>query len=180
MSSIHQVCERMLAEGFEYGSMVSTLTITQYDSTPESMGRPWLKPRVPTLSCSRIFSYEGSEPTLDWHSFVVDQEYMVDAYSKSHLLFVKVDKSRITFESDPCFSKDGLWRKETEDFPLVHWSRVASQYAGITVNPGAKGCRDLFSLWDVDSLAIWDYTCVTDMRAFENAGSDWTYRKCRK
>jgi hypothetical protein len=48
------------------------------------------------------------------------------------------------------------------------------------VNPGAKGCRDLFSLWDVDSLAIWDYTCVTDMRAFENAGSDWTYRKCRK
>ena len=175
MSSLQQVCEQMLAEGFEYGSMDGTLTITQYNSTPEAMGRPWLQPRVPTLMCSRLVRNDDAEPSLEMYSYVMMDESDKDRYSKSPLLFVKVDKSRITCESDPRFRKGGAWRVETYHAPLIQWSYVASQYAGITVYPCADDSREMFPLWDVDTLAIWDYTCVTEMRAFENAGSDWTY-----
>lgn len=173
MSTIEQVCEKMKDEGFEYGSLVNTLSITQFDSAPEVMGKPSLKPLAPTLWCSRIVTYE--ETTLEWHSFVLDQDYRVDTYAKAHLLFVKVDKSRITCEVDERFRKGGEWRKETSYIPLIHWSRVASQYAGITVDPAGNDRSDVFPMWDVGTLAIWDTKCVTEIRAFENAGSDWTY-----
>jgi hypothetical protein len=176
MSSIHQICKKAQDEGFEFGSLVNSLSITQFNSSPDVMAEPFLKPMAPTLWCSRIVTYDDFGTTLQWHSFVVDQDFRADTYAKAHLLFVKVDKSRITCEMDPRFSKGGEWRKETRYIPLIRWSRVASQYAGITVDPSEDDCRDVFPMWDVSTLAIWDHTCVTETRTFENAGTDWTYK----
>ncbi len=176
-SSIQQVCARMHAEGFEYGSIVvgvvaeaaEEAVVVPYKHNPEEEEKPSPKPTTgPTLWCSRI-----TDDTLQWHTFVVDQEYETERYAKGNLLFVKVDASRIATESDQRFQKGGVWRGGEQ--MMIRWSRVAAEYAGITVDPVKCLCNDVFQTWDVDTLAIWDLSCVTEARTFENTGVDWTY-----
>ena len=173
----------MHAEGFEYGSIVARVgavtgaaeeaAVAPYKHNPEEEEKPFPKPTTgPTLWCSRI-----TDDTLQWHTFVVDQEYETERYAKGNLLFVKVDASRIATESDERFQKGGAWRGDDQMMMMmIRWSRVAAEYAGITVDPAKCLRNDMFPTWDVDTLAIWDLSCVTEARTFENTGVDWTYR----
>jgi hypothetical protein len=161
----------MHAEGFEYGSIVVVVPpAAEVAPCKHNQEDPSLKPTTgPTLWCSRI-----TDDTLQWHTFVVDQEYETERYAKGNLLFVKVDASRIATESDQRFQKGGAWRGGEQ--MMIRWSRVAAEYAGITVDPVKCLHNDVFQTWDVDTLAIWDLSCVTETRTFENTGVDWTYR----
>ncbi len=163
----------MKREGFEYCSMVSTLSLDAFKSPPVMRNAFSSKPTAPTLSCSRIQACDGGF-VPDWYLFVVSEEFNVDEYSQKDLLFVKADSSRLVTESDPRFRKSGAWRQETQYMPTIRWPKVAAVCAGITVDPTKFEVCDVFSMWDVDTLAVWDGSCITATRAFRNTGK-WLY-----
>ena len=179
MLDMQAVCNQMINSGFQYGSMVESFSLDMYCTKPHEMGTPGLKPMAQTLYCSQIETseYDGvTEVALEWYDFVLGEDYKTDEYSARHLLFVKADPCRITSESDQRFRKNGEWRKETEYFPKIDWSGVASEYAGIVVNPSISSVRDVFPMWDVDTLAVWDAkSCITEVWGFQNAG-EWMYK----
>ena len=175
MSTIEEICTRMLDEGYEYGSLVQTLTLDQYKTSPEAMGIPWIKPMAPTLACSRIDRYEEDDGetkvALQWAEWVIDQEFEIPKYEASHLFFPKVDETSLATQTDPRFGKGGVWRHETQFMPVINWSKVARTYAGIKVDPCEMGNSDVFQMYDVDSKLIWDVTNgVKEGYFFENAG----------
>ena len=177
MSTIQEICKRMLAEGFEYGSLMETLDMSKYSSSPAAMGRPSMKPHASTIWCSRIETYdydEEPETTLQWAVWVKDQDFNIPKYENAHLFFPKVEEASITTESDSRFGKGGVWRHEMGFMPWIHWNKVATKYNGIKVDIFKDENRDAFSMWDVDTLAIWNRRCVQQEVIFENVGA-WLY-----
>jgi hypothetical protein len=174
--NIQTVSEKMKRAGFEYCAMVSTLSLDAY-RTPQAMANVVsLKPATPTLACSRIQECDGGM-VPEWYLFVVGEDFRVDEYSRRDLLFVKTDPSRLVTESDPRFGKNGAWRMEEEGsryMPTIRWPSVVAACAGITVDPAKFEVRDVFPAWDVDTLAVWDSSCITDAMAFRNVG-EWLY-----
>lgn len=171
--NIQTLSETMLREGFEYCSMVDAPSLDAYRSPPQTSAAPSVKPTFSTLYCSRLQTRDG-ETVPEWYDFVVGEEYETDAYSRKDLLFVKADSSRLVFAQDQRFRTGGAWRKETQHISTVLWSSVAAEAAGIVVDPSISEVRDVFPMWDVDTLAIWDGTCVKEHRAFRNVGA-WLY-----
>ena len=178
MLDMQAVCNQMTSAGFEYGSMVESFSLDRYCTRPHEMGRPAMKPMAPTLYCSQIKSseYDGvTEVALGWYEFVMGEDYKTDEYSARHLLFVKAHPGRITCESDKRFRKNGEWVKETKYFTAIDWPGVASEYGGIVVNTEIPIVQDVFSTWDVDTLAVWDTkSCIAEVWGFQNKG-EWMY-----
>jgi hypothetical protein len=163
----------MLDDGYRYGSLVETLDKSKFISGPVAMGNPSMKPRADTIYCSRIDTYDD-ETTLQWAVWVQDQDFDIPKYENAHLFFPKVDEASITTESDSRFGKGGVWRHEMGFMPWIHWNRVATKYDGINVDTFKDENRDVFSMWDVDTLAIWNRRCVQQEVIFENVGA-WLY-----
>ncbi len=173
--NIQTVSEKMKREGFEYCSMVSTLSLDAYKVPPVMRKASSSKPTACTLYCSRLQTC-NEETVPEWYVFVVCEDFNAAVYSQKDLLFVKADSSRLVTESDPRFRKSGAWRQETPYMPTICWPSVAGEYAGITVDPAKFEMRDVFPTWDVDTLAVWDSSCITDVRAFQNVG-EWVYEE---
>ena len=131
-----------------------------------------MKPRAPSVTCSRIEEYDDGEVVLQWHSFVVGEDFRKDEYSKANLMFIKADPLRITSDEDPRFSGDWRHHESMYGLPMIHWSKVATHFAGIRVNPANR--NDMFPMWDVDTLQIWDTSCIEMSKTFENVG-EWLY-----
>lgn len=174
--SLNEICSEMKALGFEYGSFVNPL-YTSYNFTPhiQSRERAFFKPLGKVLWFSRITETDTTELTLEWKEWVQMEDFEVEEYEHRGLLFAKVDTGRITTESHLSFGKGGAWRQETAWMPAIKWHKVASEFAGITVCPAKLKQGNLFSTWDVDTLAVWDPSCITETRTFNNSGAKWTY-----
>jgi hypothetical protein len=172
---IEDVSKRMQSEGFEYCAMVTTLSLDAYSGMC-SMGKPpSMKPRGSVLNCSRLETVDDTNETVpQWFMFVEGEDFHKEDYSRRHLIFVRIDPSRVANESNTRFCLGGDWRYETDFMPMIHWQSVAAEFDGITVDPARFDARSVFPMWDVDTLSIWDRACITHARAFKNAG-EWMY-----
>ena len=178
--TINTVCEEMLEQGFEYGCMAAGTSLDLISSyTPTKMTNSILKPCAPALHCSRINDWTDGDQTaehvLDWYNFVTSEDFQVSTYAARPLVFIKADMSKIAQVNDNRFRSE--WRKTIATMPVVRWTEVGSVFAGIRVHPVEcykHKVNDLFSMWDVDTLVVWDAACVTEVRAFRNAG-EWLY-----
>ena len=170
----------MLEQGFEYGCMANDTSIAFIASyNPAEMTNSILKPCAPALHCSRINDFidgdQTTEKVLEWYDFVTSQDFRVSTYSARPLVFVKVDMSKIAQVTDERFKSE--WQKTVATTPVVRWTDVGNEFAGIKVDPAEcykHKVHKLFPMWDVDTLVVWDAACVTEVRAFRNAG-EWVY-----
>ena len=179
-STIFEVCERMQAEGYEWGSMTYPDAFSSMTLRPHDLSSALLKPMDPTktLYFSRVMptyvddDSEEEGVSLDWHSWLVGEDYMLEEYSMRPLLFAKFETPRLASASDDRFVKGGAWhRTNTNWLPTPDWQKVADNYAGIRVN----GNSDIFPTWDVDTVCIWDPEVVISVCWFPNAGEPWMY-----
>lgn len=179
--TIFDICKRMQAEGFEYGSMTHGGAFKLLGSGQNLLESGHYKPLkgVWFSKISESFSDEDQEDkdclALQWYDFVVQEDFRTQQYAQSSLLFAKFDKSRMTSNNDPCFQLGGPFQVKTGWLTVPHWNRVSAKYAGIHVDPCVGKASDIFPAWDVDTVCIWDASVVTDLRWFENAGTAWTY-----
>ena len=162
----------MKALGFEYGSFVNP-RYTTFEFIPQIQELTSIKPMGKVLWFSCITETDSRELTLGWKEWIEMEDFELEEYEKRGLLFVKVDSNMITNESHPSLGKKGKWRHQGKWMQEIKWHDIASEFAGITIIP-----NKLFSLWDVDTLAIWDPCCISESRAFNNAGAKWTYSTC--
>jgi hypothetical protein len=167
----------MLQQGFEYGCMAQDTSLAfLIPYHPSKMAGSVLKPHAPALHCSRMNQWsEDDTPVLEWYNYVNTEELQVSTYATRPLVFVKADMSKIAQVTDNRFRAE--WRKDVEHMPLVNWTKVGNSFSGIKVHPEIcfeHQVNDLFPMWDVDTLVVWDATCITDVRAFRNVG-EWLY-----
>jgi len=176
--NIFEICKRMQAAGFEYGSIVEKNSLSVLGSErirlEEEDSGHFFKP-LKGVWFSKISESVSDEIALQWYDFVLEQDFCVRHYAMRSLLFAKFDKNRLTNNSDPRFRLGGAFVVKTDFLTVPHWNNVSAQYAGIHVDPCVREASDIFRTWDVDTVCIWDASAMTEMRWFENAGTSWTY-----
>ena len=185
MSTLRDVCIAAKKQGYEYGALVNSPVLEYHKPEPHTLGRDFTKPFGNVLWCSKIIDYDdeeefdGTAVTLSWADWLISQDFKVEEYASRSVLFVKVDPANLTNESHANFKPGGEWRLENKwRIPTVNWPEIAKKHMGITVSPfKAYGrCLDnVFSSWDCETLALWDTSCVTETKAFQNTGTQWTY-----
>ena len=176
--TLNEICCEMKALGFEYGSFVNP-RYTTFEFIPQIQELTSIKPMGKVLWFSRITETDSRELTLGWKEWIEMEDFELEEYGRRGLLFVKVDSKLITSESHPSLGKEGKWRHEGKWMPEIKWQEIASEFAGISVCPSKPTRDNLFSSWDVDTIAIWDPCCIVEARAFNNTGAKWTYTTCR-
>jgi hypothetical protein len=187
--NIFEICKRMQAAGFEYGSIVEKNSLSTLSSERIRLESGHFFKPVKGVWFSKIsesVSYEDQDDegvdddddcsvALQWYDFVVEQDFRIRHYAMRSLLFAKFEETRLTNNNDPRFRLGGDFVVKTDFLAVPHWSNVSAQYAGIHVDPCVQEASDIFRTWDVDTVCIWDASAVTEMRWFKNAGTPWTY-----
>lgn len=118
---------------------------------------------------------------LEWVMWVQREEFHEDWYGMKDILFVKIDKKRIITESHDGFKREGMYILPGGRWPVkIDWRAVGQKFDGITVDMDkAQELRNIpkamFYGWDVNTLALWNRECVTEVKMFKNAGRMWEY-----
>ena len=73
--------------------------------------------------------------SLQWHDWLVGEEWEVDRYKKRDLLFAKFDESRLISNSSERFAKGGDFHVNCGLMSQPNWQKVGEEYDGIHVDP---------------------------------------------
>ena len=183
-ASIYQVCEMMEREGFRYGSMIGPDAFKRLEGASAKLKESWRKPEDAMYFSLIDESWQSLDSTsemdvvlktLQWHDWLVGQNWGVKDYSKKGLLFAKLDESRFISNSNPRFAKGGDFHVSRGIMSQPNWEKVGMEYNGIHVDPCIRGDERIFDAWDVDTVCIFRADVITEARWFENSGEDWTY-----
>lgn len=180
--NIFDLCKRMQAQGFEYGTFREKSAFDILSSGVPSFPPLYLKPQ-PGIYFSKISqSLDEENPddddcvSLEWHNFVMQEEHHIDVYEKRPIVFAKFDTTRLTNKADHRFQAHGIFRDESFIINMPDWNYVSRYYAGVHVDPCSNDARDIFRDWNVETVCVWDLSVITEMHWFEPAGQPWTYK----
>ena len=184
--TLPEVCKQMKDHGCEWGSFTSPDFFSSVTPGPYKMSKESQKPPAKALYFSRIepayvdeeSEGSGSDTTerlsLEWYNWLMGEDFRVEEYSTRSLVFAKFDMSRLTSEADSRFGKNGEWHRESRWQPVPHWQKVSENYAGIHVQMSGKH-RDVFPMWDVETVCVWDPTAIKEVYWFRATGEPWEY-----
>lgn len=181
--NMFDLCKRMQAQGFEYGSLTPKSTFEALANTTPPFRRLTLKPEHGVWFSKISESYDEENPddddcvSLEWHNFIMSEDFHREIYEKRPIVFAKFDMDRLANESDSRFQAHGSFRDDTLLVHMPDWQAVSCHYAGVHVDP-CKLARpiNIFHLWDVNTVCAWDMSVITEMIWFEPAGQPWTYK----
>lgn len=143
----------------------------------------WFSKIKDTFEDSDSEDLETPARSLAWALLVREQDMDREMYAMRDLIFVKVDDACLITESARQFHPAVAGQKCCLLKHGIDWPDIASRYDGIAVDV-SKASRnklswqsrvDPFEYWDIDSLCLWNGTCVTEMALFKNAGTPWRY-----
>jgi hypothetical protein len=104
----------------------------------------------------------------EWYEWLVDQGDQ-DSIEKCDIVFAKYHPNAIIKNDNPLLE---IYHDAKNDIMTVHafrWTAISKSWSGIFVELGSQRRRNPFYTWDVDTLAVWDYTGLKDVKRYRRA-----------
>ena len=181
---LYDLCRLMVESGYEYAHFNRKLDYDEFKAELTVDRKPWS-----ALVFSKLlqpFWVDEDEAdnnkryAPDWYSKLVIDNWRVEEYGAWNLTFAKLAKGGISIlrqEQDAELLK--LHRRDFtvsgRAMPRFDWPELQRRgYKGIIVSEPESDFEP-FGGWDVESLAVWDTSVLTDVKHFKNAGKAYEY-----
>lgn len=153
--NLNNICKEMIKEDYNYVSLICYKDIFKIekpnDITP--------KPNNGIYFSKIITEYDDDikeDVTLpEWYKWVIYENYLIDDYEKSNLLFAKFDFSKI---------KNLKEFQTTNNINLrfidnYNWIDISNKCNGIIVD-------EYKNLWDIPQIVIWDFEKLIEYKYY--------------
>ena len=153
--NLNNICKEMIKEDYNYVSLIFNKDIFNIkkpnDITP--------KPNNGIYFSKIITEYDddiNEDVTLpEWYKWVIYEDYLVDDYEKSNLLFAKFDFSKIKNLKE--FQKTNNTNLGFLD--NYNWTDISNKCNGIIVD-------EYKNLWDIHQIVIWDFETLIEYKYY--------------
>ncbi len=111
----------------------------------------------------------------EWFYFCDLNPQFIKDINHNDLVFANYDHARIIKQDNPALKTPPYFQANTQyqEVSPFSWEEISKDYAGILVTEPGKGPAK-FEGWDMETLAVWDYSALTDVVVYWSTG-DFTY-----
>lgn len=154
---LNEICKEMLKNDYNYVSLIRNQSLFKYvkpsDITPKPNKGIYFSKII--IEIDDDTNEEIAIP--EWYKWIIYENYLIDDYEKSDLLFAKIDLSQLKNLNDFTPIKN----PKLGFLDIYDWVDISNNCNGIIVDEYKK-------LWDIHQIVIWNKDAIINDKYYKN------------